>query len=134
MKNIKAVLAIFLFLSFAVLLSATASAANPARAIDTSGKVKVYENTFDTDDALKDFKSFNGTWGIVDGRAKLLSYTNGNMNTFTIYNGDGKTDTADALLILDTVLNGGYSIRMDKNFDGRITLLDAMYVIRALVD
>ena len=70
----------------AAILSISAFAAHPNKTIDTSEKTVVYRNTFDSADALKDFTQYRGTWGVVDGQARLLSYTQAT-NTYILYTG-----------------------------------------------
>lgn len=69
-----------------VLLSIGAFAAEPNKTIDTSEKTVVYQNTFDDADALKDFTQYRGKWGVADGKARLLSYTQPT-NTYILYTG-----------------------------------------------
>ena len=74
------------FCILAAILSISAFAAHPNKTIDTSAGTVVYRNTFDSADALRDFTQYRGTWGVVDGQARLLSYTQAT-NTYILYTG-----------------------------------------------
>ncbi len=65
----------------------TANAADPVLAIDTSKKTVIYENGFESADALDDFKQFNGNFSVKDGKAVLSSYSK-STNAFILYNGN----------------------------------------------
>ena len=61
--------------------------ASPVYAIDTTNKTLIYENNFDTADALADFVQYNGKFTVKDGRAVLDSYSKAT-NAFILYAGN----------------------------------------------
>ena len=60
---------------------------SPIYSIDTSKKTLIYENKFDSADALDEFKAYNGKFAVKDGRAVLDSYSK-STNAFLLYNGN----------------------------------------------
>ena len=63
-----------------------AKAATPEYSIDTEKKTVVYENGFDSPDALSSFAQYNGKFAVQNGRAVLQSYSK-STNAFMLYNG-----------------------------------------------
>ena len=73
----------------------TASAASPTYSIDTSDKTVIYENTFDSEASLRDFKQYNGTFGVKYGKVANLGvgvsntpYWNALTEEISSYNAD----------------------------------------------
>lgn len=82
------------------LMNLTAYAASPVLSIDTQNKTEVYSNTFDSPDALSEFKQYNGKFTVSDGRARLSSYTK-STNAFMLYDGKALDGISDYVVEVD---------------------------------
>ncbi|MBQ7661546.1 MAG: copper amine oxidase N-terminal domain-containing protein [Clostridia bacterium] len=83
----------------------TAPATTPtvtAKAIDTSKLTPVYTQDFESADALKDFTSYLGNWGIRDGKLYMTGLSGKDAFSFLLFNGDEKlTKMTDYVLDCD---------------------------------
>ena len=83
--------------------------------IDTSNLVTVYTNNFDTEDSIKDFKQYNGTWIVYDGKLYLSAASD--TQTHILYNGDDALkNLTDYVLDVDmynTQTQAGAIVRSD---------------------
>ena len=83
--------------------------------IDTSSIETVYENNFDQENALADFKQYRGSWAIKDGKLCMTGADGG--HTFILYEGDSAiTSMTDYVLDVDmynTQTQAGAIVRAD---------------------
>ncbi|MBQ4598724.1 MAG: hypothetical protein IJB19_02315 [Clostridia bacterium] len=90
--------------------------------IDTSNLVTVYTNNFDTEDSIKDFKQYGGTWTVYDGKLYLSAAAD--TQSHILYNGyDALKNLTDYVLDVDmynTQTQAGAIVRSDINaaFEG----------------
>ncbi|MBQ6614419.1 MAG: copper amine oxidase N-terminal domain-containing protein [Clostridia bacterium] len=84
-----------------------------AKRVDTTGMTLVYENNFDDDSALNDFKQFYGTWKVKDGQVYLVDVETA-LDALLLYNGDDFKNLTDYVIeadMLNTQTQGGLIIR-----------------------
>ncbi len=93
----------------------TVVAAVSTLSIDTSNLVTVYTNNFDNEDSIKDFKQYNGTWTVYDGKLYLSAASD--TQSHILYNGDAALkNLTDYVLDVDmynTQTQAGAIVRSD---------------------
>lgn len=87
---------------------------------DTANAVEVYRNTFDDATALNDFTQYSGTWGVENGKARLLAnQANTNANAYFVYTGANETlkNLTDCIIEVDV-----YNLRQAEGLVARCDL------------
>ncbi len=93
-------------------------AAQPPTAIDVSGAVEVYRNTFDDEASLNDFTMYSGKWGVENGRAFVLPGQTA-ANAYFVYTGSNTAlhNLSDYVVEVDI-----YNVRQAQGLVARCNL------------